>query len=108
MFSNTDKRMNRLLTWKLRASPMRLISKGLRPVMSCPCSRICPLLAPKRPLIRLNRVDLPAPLGPMIATRSPARTARLAPRMISVLPKFLRSSRSSTASGAALMRTPAS
>jgi hypothetical protein len=37
----------------------------------------------------LNSVDLPAPLGPMMATRSPGRTAKLTPRMISVLPKLL-------------------
>jgi hypothetical protein len=56
-----------------------------------------PELLPKRPLIRLNRVLLPAPLGPMMATRSPAATAKVAPRMISVLPKLLRTSRSSMA-----------
>jgi hypothetical protein len=51
-----------------------------------------PVLMPKRPLIRLNSVLLPAPLGPMMATRSPCFTDRLAPRMISVLPKLLRTS----------------
>ena len=54
-------------------------------------------LGKTRPLMRLNSVDLPAPLGPMMATRSPGATARLAPRMISVLPKLLRKSRSSSA-----------
>ena len=45
--------------------------------------------APKRPLIRLNSVDLPAPLGPMMATRSPCCTARFTPRMISGLAEAL-------------------
>ena len=60
-----------------------------------------PEVLPKRPLMRLNSVLLPAPLGPMMATRSPGFTARLAPRMICVLPKLLRTSRSSTAYSAA-------
>src|SRR5881409_3387973 len=65
--------------------------------MRSPPSRISPLVGAKRPLIKLNSVDLPAPLGPMMATRSPGATARLAPRMISVLPKLLRRSFSSRA-----------
>ena len=73
------------MIWKLRDSPSRLISYGLRFVMSVSVrggsSRGG---TPKRPLIRLKSVDLPAPLGPMIAWRSPAGTARSTPRMISV------------------------
>ena len=83
--------------WKLRLRPMRLISNGFLPSMRWPLRMTSPLVGAKRPLIRLNSVDLPAPLGPMMATRSPALTARLAPRMISVLPKLLRRSRSSSA-----------
>jgi hypothetical protein len=49
----------------------RLISKGFLPSMRWPCSSTSPLLGAKRPLIRLNSVLLPAPLGPMMATRSP-------------------------------------
>ncbi len=66
-----------LVIWKLRARPRRLISNGVRPSMRWPLSRISPLLGPKRPLMRLNRVDLPAPFGPMIATRSPGRDREL-------------------------------
>jgi hypothetical protein len=86
-----------LVIWKLRDRPSRLISYGRRPLTNWPLSRTSPLVGASRPLIRLNSVDLPAPFGPMMATRSPAFTARLAPRMISVLPKFLRRSLSSTA-----------
>ena len=56
-----------LVIWKLRARPRRLISYGGRPSMRWPLSRISPLVGPKRPLMRLNSVDLPAPFGPMIA-----------------------------------------
>ena len=65
--------------------------------MRWPLSRISPLVAPNRPLMRLKSVDLPAPFGPMIATRSPGATARSQPRMISVLPNDLRSAFSSIA-----------
>ena len=81
-----------LVIWKLRARPRRLISNGGSPVdRRSPFSRIAPRVGAKRPLIRLNSVDLPAPLGPMIACRSPGGIARSTPRMISVLPKLLRS-----------------
>ncbi|MCY1369751.1 hypothetical protein D9M69_568050 [compost metagenome] len=86
-----------LVIWKLRESPRRLISNGFLPSMRVPLRMTSPLLGSKRPEIRLNSVDLPAPLGPMMATRSPGRTARSTPRMISVLPKRLRRSRSSSA-----------
>jgi len=86
-----------LVIWKLRESPARLISNGFLPSMRWPLSSTWPLLGAKRPLMRLNSVDLPAPLGPMMPTRSPAFTARFTPRMISVLPKLLRRSLSSSA-----------
>jgi hypothetical protein len=41
--------------------------------MRRPFSSTSPLVGAKRPLIRLNSVDLPAPLGPMTAMRSPGR-----------------------------------
>jgi hypothetical protein len=44
-----------------------------------------PLLGSKRPLIRLNSVPLPAPFGPITATRSSDREINAS--MISVLPK---------------------
>ena len=47
--------------------------------------------------MRLKSVDLPAPFGPMTAIRSPGAIAMSVPRMISVLPKDLRKSFSSTA-----------
>src|SRR5262245_3673120 len=48
------------------------------------------------PVIRLNRVVLPAPLGPMISRRSPGSTERLTPAVTRRPPNDL--SRSFTAS----------
>src|SRR5262245_20295664 len=45
--------------------------------MSRPKSRMCPPVTRCSPLIRLKRVVLPAPLGPMMARRSPRPTDRL-------------------------------
>ena len=89
MFSNTVRRGKMLVTWKLRASPRRLTWCGLRPVISTPSSRIEPRVGANRPLTRLKRVDLPAPLGPMIACRSPAAMSSETPRMTEVAPKLL-------------------
>jgi len=76
------------VTWKLRESPRRVISCGGRPSMRCPCSAMCPVVRGKRPLIRLNSVVLPAPLGPMMAWRVPAATSRLTPMITAVGPKL--------------------
>jgi hypothetical protein len=76
MFSNTDRRPNRFDTWKLRAQAQAV---DLDRAAGRRCARRAADLAaagPKRPLIRLNSVDLPAPLGPMMATRSPAFTCQ--------------------------------
>ena len=88
-----------LVTWKLRASPRRLIANGRAPAISSPWSRIEPRVGAKRPLIRLNSVDLPAPLGPMIAWRSPRAISSETPRMIGVAPKRLSTSRSCERAG---------
>ena len=57
---------------------------------------IVPEVTESAPLIRLNSVVLPAPLGPIMAWRSPRGMSRSTPRMISVGPKLLRTPRSST------------
>ena len=38
-----------------------------------------PLVAPTSPLMQLSKVDLPAPLGPMMATMSPSATSKEMP-----------------------------
>src|SRR5580658_9160142 len=56
-----------LVRWNERPIPMRQIRYGGAPVISRPSSRTAPLSGRRWPVIRLNKVDLPAPLGPMIA-----------------------------------------
>ncbi len=46
-------------------------------VMSRPNSAIEPLSGASSPVMRLNKVVLPAPFGPMISRRSPGSTLRL-------------------------------
>src|SRR3954462_9959035 len=46
---------------------MRQASCGCTPVISRPSSSTWPLSGRRWPVIRLNRVDLPAPLGPITA-----------------------------------------
>src|SRR5437588_11483186 len=53
---------------------MRQASCGCTPVMSRSSSSTCPLSGRRCPVIRLNRVDLPAPLGPIIAAICRAST----------------------------------
>src|SRR5258708_31205851 len=71
--------------------------KGSMPAISSPFNAIDPFEGARRPLTRLNSVDFPAPLGPMIAWRSPAGISRDTPRMIAVAPKPLCTSRSRSA-----------
>src|SRR5205809_6897334 len=54
----------------------REIVCGGRAAMSSPLNRIRPLVGRSTPVRQLKKVDLPAPLGPMIPRISPARTAR--------------------------------
>src|SRR5215469_18047594 len=51
------------------------------------------------PARQCSRVDLPDPLGPMIARISPGLTVTLAPRRAGVWPKDLMTSRASTRGG---------
>src|SRR3954453_19482995 len=53
---------------------MRQASCGCTPVMSRPSSSTWPLSGCRWPVIRLNRVDLPAPLGPITAAICRAST----------------------------------
>src|SRR5205085_3773754 len=53
---------------------MRQASCGCTPVMSRSSSSTCPLSGRRCPVIRLNRVDLPAPLGPITAAICRAST----------------------------------
>src|SRR5512145_36436 len=52
---------------------------GGRPVISSPSNRMRPPEGRITPVRQLKNVDLPAPLGPMMARISPRRTVRLTP-----------------------------
>ncbi len=47
---------------------------GNRSVMSWPSKTMRPAVGEKNPVIRLKKVVLPAPLGPMMARNSPGST----------------------------------
>src|SRR4051812_41468458 len=64
-----------VVIWKERPMPSCERLKAERRVMSWPSNTICPELGGSNPLIRLNRVVLPAPFGPIMLLNSPWRTA---------------------------------
>src|SRR6266403_1983418 len=55
------------------------------PVSRWPTNRTTPWLGLITPVIRLNKVDLPAPLGPMTARTSPSAT-RIVTRSTATMP----------------------
>jgi len=57
----------------------RASARSDRRVMSCPSSQISPAVGRSSPPRRYSRVDLPQPLGPIIATVSPCVTSRSTP-----------------------------
>ena len=63
--------------WKVRAMPARAIWRWARRLMSCPRKLILPWFSGSAPVIRLNIVVLPAPLGPIRPRISPALTSKL-------------------------------
>src|SRR6516165_10754845 len=63
-----------LTTWKVRPMPRRQRSAAGSRVTSSPSNQIAPSLGRITPAIRLNMVDLPAPLGPIRPTISPRPT----------------------------------
>ena len=61
-------------TWKVRAMPRWQRSAAGSLVTSSPSNQIEPCVGGSTPAIRLNSVDLPAPLGPISPTISPRPT----------------------------------
>jgi hypothetical protein len=91
-FSTTVSEAKVSAIWKVRPTPMRQISRGLRPTSSWPSSRIDPRSAFNWPLTMLKVVDLPAPLGPISASNSPGARSKLMPSTAFTPPKDLPSS----------------
>src|SRR6266545_903624 len=76
-FSSTVAPGRMLVIWYERAMALREIRFGGSPAMSSPANRMRPALGCSTPVTQLKNVDLPAPLGPMMARTSPAGTAML-------------------------------
>src|SRR3989475_671082 len=76
-FSSTVAPGRMLVIWYERAMALREIRFGGSPAMSSPANRMRPALGCSTPVTQLKNVDLPAPLGPMMARISPAGTAML-------------------------------
>src|SRR6476469_7034740 len=75
MFSRTLMRAKGWVIWKVRTMPAAQMRCGGRPVMSRPSKAIRPASGLWKPATAANSVVLPAPLGPIRPTISPARTS---------------------------------
>src|SRR5437773_135996 len=86
-------------TWNFRAMPRRLIACGARPVMSSPRKRTVPAVGENAPVMMLNSVVLPQPLGPMMQRSSPAPMDRFTPRSTWRPPNCLETPQTSRSGG---------
>src|SRR5450759_1637810 len=99
-FSNTLSPWNRLVIWNERAMPSAAKRWELRPLIACPAKFKLPVSGTYMPERRLNRVVLPAPLGPISACSRACRRLMLTSFTALKSPKLLLtfSAESSTAS----------
>src|SRR5437016_1767179 len=82
--------------WKARATPSRQISWGGRPVMSRPFRRTVPESGRRWPVMRLKKVVLPAPFGPIVAQIERCGTTSVTPATAWKPANALRTSRTSS------------
>src|ERR1700730_13732820 len=75
--------------WKVRPMPARACVAAEARVRSTPSNSTRPVVGVMSPARQLNRVDLPAPLGPISPMISPSLTARSALRTAMKLPNAL-------------------
>src|SRR3990172_4266961 len=88
--------------WKARARPSSAPRYGGQPVRSVPAKATRPPVGRRMPEMMLNRVVLPAPLGPMIEVTDPGFTSKLTPESAWSPPKrWLTLSATSTGAGLA-------
>jgi hypothetical protein len=57
---------NKRTPWNVRTTPRRAMLSGREPETSTPSTMMRPSVGGSTPVIRLNSVVLPAPLGPMM------------------------------------------
>src|SRR5262245_50820192 len=86
--SSTLMPLKRAMFWKVRAILSRARWWGASVVMSRPSQRMRQRGGALIPLMQLKMLVLPAPLGPMIAKKSPAGTSRLTPARAATPPKW--------------------
>src|SRR5262245_33510173 len=96
MFSDTVRRGQMFVRWNERPMPRRHRSWGAMPVTSRFLNTTRPASGLTWPVMRLNSVVLPAPLGPMMALIEPAGTVKLTPPTAWKPSKLLRRSRTSS------------
>src|SRR5436305_7276070 len=82
-------------TWNDRAMPSFARASGGRLVMSWPSKRTLPDVASKSPVRQLNKVDLPAPFGPIRPRMSPCSSVTEAASTALKLPNAFVTSRAS-------------
>src|SRR5690606_17721883 len=104
--SSTVKSLNSRMVWKVRATPRATICEGNRPTSDRPRKRMSPLSGWYTPVIRLNTVVLPAPLGPMSPTRPPSGTCKFTLRTACSPPKRRLRSLISSSTGRAPFARP--
>ena len=104
-FSSTVMSGNSVTSWKVRATPRRASAWLDFPVTSAPASSTRPVLGGNTPAMMLNRVDLPAPLGPTNAVSSPSPTSNETSERAASPPKRMLMSRTAST---ALIAPPAS
>ena len=80
---NTESLGKPRATWKVRTRPARLTASGASPAISRPSKRIEPASGGTRPETTLNKVVLPAPLGPISPVMPPGATVKSTPRSTS-------------------------
>src|ERR1700681_449006 len=96
-FSSTDMPSKVCGTWKVRARPRCARASGVKLVMSWPSNITLPEVDNRSPVRQLNKVDLPAPFGPIRPRMSPCSSVTEAASTALKLPKAfvtLRASRS--------------
>ncbi len=74
--------------WNVRTMPFATRSTTVCRVMSSPSKITLPAVGGKKPLMRLKKVVLPAPFGPITARISPARISNETPSTAFRLPKW--------------------
>jgi hypothetical protein len=86
-FSTAVMLWNSRMFWNVRATPDLVTLNRFMPSIRLPSNNTWPSVGRNTPVTTLNTVVLPAPLGPINAKISPARTSKRASRSATTPPK---------------------